>query len=180
MTMPPMMDLREFRDGGYLSEVNRRILHPLGLALAVNFDDDGKATGMFVYDDRADPEGWRFGESIMEEVIAKAQLFQTEWEARRPVRFERLGYMVQPVTTEPPSRHIVPPWTDEQVTALNAWQQAGYVHPFTCGGDHTEHVSLVATEAGWACPEACGYTQDWAYEFMAEPLPPNPLAPPGE
>lgn len=32
---PPRMAISEFRDGGYLQEVNRRLLHPLGLALEV-------------------------------------------------------------------------------------------------------------------------------------------------
>lgn len=30
------MDVEEFRELGYLQEVNRRVLHPLGLALSVN------------------------------------------------------------------------------------------------------------------------------------------------
>ena len=30
-------------------------------------------------------------------------------------------------------RHITPPWSPEQVAALNAWQHNPWVHPFTCG-----------------------------------------------
>ena len=96
---------------------------------------------------------------------------------------------------------ISPPWTPEQVEALNRWQTAGYVHPFTCGvcrdrdtdayvaaieaaraagepdpprprfGEH----ALVATADGWVC-ETCDYTQDWAHEAMLH-LYPNPLDP---
>lgn len=36
--VPPVMDGEEFRDLGYLQEVNRRVLHPLGLAL---YNDQG-------------------------------------------------------------------------------------------------------------------------------------------
>lgn len=65
------------------------------------------------------------------------------------------------------------PWTPEEVEALNAYQEGGWFHPFTCGRcrdadprwpSPDEHL-LVATEAGWICP-TCDYTQDWAHEFM--------------
>lgn len=66
------------------------------------------------------------------------------------------------------------PWTAEQVDALNRFQTAGFMHPFTCpghegGGERT----LVATRNGWICCH-CDYTQDWAHEFMTE-MPVNPL-----
>ncbi len=34
------INIKEFREFGYLQEVNRRFLHPLGLALEVVIDDD--------------------------------------------------------------------------------------------------------------------------------------------
>jgi hypothetical protein len=71
------------------------------------------------------------------------------------------------------------PWTPYQVDRLNAWQQDGRFHPFTCGGDrmddaHTEYQAkhggdfgqMVAEADGWRCP-VCGYRQDWAHDFMA-------------
>lgn len=68
------------------------------------------------------------------------------------------------------------PWTDEQVDHLNAFQRSGAFHPFTCGKCRND---LVATTGGWICPTTdCGYTQDWAHEFMAQPLP--SLSPPAE
>lgn len=99
--MPPLMDLREFQDAGYLSEVNRQVLHPLGLALAVMHDDDGEVTGWGVYDDREDPEGWYFGDNAIGAVAGKAANIQSEWEARREARVAALGWMVQPVDGEP-------------------------------------------------------------------------------
>jgi hypothetical protein len=56
---------------------------------------------------------------------------------------------------------IQAPWTNEQVAALNRWQQSNWVHPFTCrcGKD------LVATREGWRCG-SCDYTQDWAHDSM--------------
>lgn len=81
---------------------------------------------------------------------------------------------------------IKTPWTDEQVAALNVWQNTGHVHPFTCGNNRSDplHVAyqkahggdlgeLVATRDGWRCP-ACGYAQDWAHDFMFEKPPELP------
>lgn len=60
---------------------------------------------------------------------------------------------------------IFPPWTDEQVAALNAFQHDGRFHPFTCG-NNSNHPVLVATPTGWIC-SACDYRQKWAHDFMA-------------
>jgi hypothetical protein len=35
------MDVREFREAGFLQEVSRRVLHPVGLALEVAVEEDG-------------------------------------------------------------------------------------------------------------------------------------------
>lgn len=61
------------------------------------------------------------------------------------------------------------PFSADQVAAMNRFQTAGSFHPFTCGND-SRHAVLVATEAGWKCPD-CDYTQDWAHQFMAADLP---------
>jgi hypothetical protein len=78
---------------------------------------------------------------------------------------------------------IKAPWTPDQVEALNAFQHSQKVHPFTCGNDrgdaahrayaeaHGEDMGqLVAHEDGWHCP-VCDYRQDWAHEFMFQPIP---------
>lgn len=61
-------------------------------------------------------------------------------------------------------------FTPEQVKSLNEYQQAGVMHPFTCGGD-AKHLDgegiLVATEDGWICPY-CDYKQNWAHGFMMD------------
>lgn len=54
------------------------------------------------------------------------------------------------------------PFTPQQVYYLNEFQDAGFMHPFTCRCG----ANLIATEAGWICNE-CDYTQDWAHDFMA-------------
>lgn len=91
------LDPREFRDVGYLQEVNRRLLHPLGLALA--YDPEGAGEGLYVVDDRDDPEGIVFvWDEHEEEARAKTQRVDAEWMHRARARFEALGYIVQ----EPP------------------------------------------------------------------------------
>jgi hypothetical protein len=57
------------------------------------------------------------------------------------------------------------PFTEDQVRELNAYQDRGEFHPFTCGTD-SNHPNLVATANGWICT-ACAYTQNWAHGFMA-------------
>lgn len=71
--------------------------------------------------------------------------------------------------------HIHAPFSPAEVVALNAYQVAGRMHPFTCANrsdsphrETTDRGVLVATEAGWICPD-CDYTQDWAHAFMAGP-----------
>jgi len=51
------MDIKEFREVGYLQEANRLFFHPLGLALEVIVEDDGTEKIGGVWDYRDDPEG---------------------------------------------------------------------------------------------------------------------------
>jgi hypothetical protein len=90
----PSIDPDEFRKGGYLQEVNRRVLHPLGLALAVQYDDDGTGTGYVVLDSRDDPEGIYFHPGC--DLAPHADRVQAEFDRRAPAREKRLGYVVQP------------------------------------------------------------------------------------
>lgn len=95
------MDLNEFREQGYLQEVNRQFFHPLGLALVWNEADDGTITLSGVWDDRDDPEGWYMDASKRDEYGAdearKAAFVSTEREKRAANRIKALGWIVQPV-----------------------------------------------------------------------------------
>lgn len=58
----------DFRNEGFLQEVNRQFFHPLGLALALDVDsgiDDEGYLRVQVWDERDDPEGWFFGKNEM-------------------------------------------------------------------------------------------------------------------
>lgn len=95
------MDLNEFREAGYLQEVNRQFFHPLGLALVWNEADDGTVSLSGVWDDRTDPEGWYMDTSKRDEHGAeearKAAFVAAEKEKRVEARMRSFGWVVQPV-----------------------------------------------------------------------------------
>jgi hypothetical protein len=75
---------------------------------------------------------------------------------------------------------ITAPFTASQVLRLNAFQESGRYHPYTCAWPHDqEQVRLTATLHGWVCPRRCLYTQDWALASTATypDFGPMPLAP---
>lgn len=59
---------------------------------------------------------------------------------------------------------VFAPWTPEQVESLNAFQQSGWYHPYTCG--HDPGHTLVAATDGWYCPVLGDWKQTWAHEWM--------------
>ena len=76
-----------------------------------------------------------------------------------------------------PTEIVKTPWTEEQVKALNEYQNNGWMHPYTCGNNRSDKKhkayqekhggdfgQLVATVDGWVCP-VCGYKQDWFNSF---------------
>jgi hypothetical protein len=58
---PQKINISEFRTDGYLQELNRTFLHPLGLALVVAIDDNGNEQLDGILDYRDDPEGMIYG-----------------------------------------------------------------------------------------------------------------------
>lgn len=94
------MTLGEFMDSGLLHEINRLLLHPLGLALAVAFDPalpgalETERWQVGIMDERSDPEGWRFAEGTLSPEKAEAVLDTLL--ARRDARRGLLGYICQP------------------------------------------------------------------------------------
>lgn len=91
------ISVKEFREQGYLQELNRQFLHPLGLALSIEFNSDGTENLGSIWDYREDPEGMRFGK-----VIASSPKFKDNIERITTLqkeafknRMETLGYMYQ-------------------------------------------------------------------------------------
>jgi len=92
------MAVAEFRALGYLQEVNRCFLHPLGLALEVVVDEDGSERFGEVWDYRDDPEGMGYGPGMID--TEKAERIRSEYDAKREVREATFGSAVQPVDAE--------------------------------------------------------------------------------
>lgn len=88
------MSLARFIDGGYLAEVNRRVLHPLGLALAIDPEWEGDEPVRILY--AGDDEGWVFDASDPE-LIAKVKNVARVEAAVFPDRLAALGFIIQPV-----------------------------------------------------------------------------------
>lgn len=91
------MDIREFVDQGYLQELNRCFLHPLGLALEVEESDDGEFNISGVWDYRHDPEGIVYVGLDEESATIKANRVKTIMRARNGDREAMFGFDIQPV-----------------------------------------------------------------------------------
>lgn len=96
------IDPKEFQNLGYLQEVNRRFLHPLGLALEMITDDEtGTVRFGGVWDYREDPEGMYFGDLPTYDrglsAAEKAARIDAEIEAHRPAREKLFGGVIEPV-----------------------------------------------------------------------------------
>lgn len=88
------IDIKEFREVGFLQEVNRAFLHPLGLALEVVINEDGSEALGGVWDYRDDPEGMCFGNAVDEDKIAAVD---AERERHAAARIELFGgTVIQP------------------------------------------------------------------------------------
>lgn len=95
---PKRMTLKEFRELGFLQELNRRFLHPLGLALSVLVSDDeeNEAFGG-VLDYRDDPEGIVFSESVLDTDEARRKRDTVVGSFKDVERTKKFGWAVQPI-----------------------------------------------------------------------------------
>jgi hypothetical protein len=96
---PKRIDIREFREAGFLQEVNRQFLHPLGLALEIILEADGTMRLGGVWDYRDDPEGMIFADPPPDP--EKARHVQELRESKEEIRLERFGWVVQPPGENP-------------------------------------------------------------------------------
>lgn len=86
------------RDSGLLYEINRVVLHPLGLALAVDGDSGAGpnqvvASMFWLLDERDDPEGWVYEDTS--DGKAKRDKYYEENLKKLQERFAQLGFFVQ-------------------------------------------------------------------------------------
>lgn len=96
------MSVAEFRCLGYLQEVNRQFLHPLGLAIEVVVNDDGSESFGEVWDSRDDPEGIIYDDGLLGvEDGERGRRIEEELEERKETRCGRLGFDIQPLPEAP-------------------------------------------------------------------------------
>jgi hypothetical protein len=88
------IDIKEFRELGFLQEVNRQFLHPLGLALEVIQEIDGSETLGGVWDYRDDPEGMIFSDDLVDP--QKIANVAAERAKHVEARIALLGDVIQP------------------------------------------------------------------------------------
>lgn len=87
----PHLTYEEMGEIGVVQEINRQLLHPVGLALARH--EDGS---LHILTD-PDPEGWNFQGFNLRPRYATFLLRQAEWHPRRR---QALGYVVQPIASQ--------------------------------------------------------------------------------
>ena len=98
--MPKIKKIKESAeflvDSGLLFEINRKILHPLGLAIEVIVEDDGTTKFGSLWDSRGDPEGIIFADGCFESGLKKFKAYMKEQgNTILKSRMEKLGYLVQ-------------------------------------------------------------------------------------
>ena len=98
------LDPQLITDLGILQEINRRVLHPRGLALAVAVDNmTKKITGMAgIQDHRESDGGLIFEQSLLN--AEKKKRFDDLLTKQAARREERLGYVIQPMVLPPSPR----------------------------------------------------------------------------
>jgi len=100
MNKPRYISAKEFRDEGYLQEVNRQFLHPLGLALEVQRDEEsGEVSFGRVWDYRDDPEGIQYS-GFNKQDNWKAENVWRHWVKKATVRMGKFGWVIQPLKKE--------------------------------------------------------------------------------
>lgn len=94
------ISIKEFRKKGYLQELNRRFLHPLGLALAIKIDDLGFESLDRIWDYREDEEGIHYdiinSDAERKERFKKNKNFiDSELKKRLAIRKQKLGFDIE-------------------------------------------------------------------------------------
>lgn len=102
MKEPKRIDIKEFREQGFLQELNRQFLHPLGLALEIVREDDGTERLGGIWDYRDDPEGIYYDlknsdEERLERFEKNELNVNKEREKHRKVREKLLGNIIEQI-----------------------------------------------------------------------------------
>jgi hypothetical protein len=82
-------------DNGILFEMNRQVLHPLGLELHFHMDDEGRVTDIELLDNRSSPEAIYFSPEAFDEGRHRYEEYLHEHGRRNMQKRRRLGMVIQ-------------------------------------------------------------------------------------
>ena len=96
------IDIKEFRELGFLQEVNRKFFHPLGLALEIVIDDNDNYILKGIWDSRDDPEGIYFGPNVIKQkkidlinsLLKSKQQYRISHQDEYGVKFDEDGIQI--------------------------------------------------------------------------------------
>lgn len=108
------INIKEFRENGYLQEVNRRFLHPLGLAIEITVDADGEESMSGIWDYRNDKEGIYYDiknsdDERKSRFKKNKEFIDNELKARYKDRNSLLGFDIESIPNSPeiPSNDLI-------------------------------------------------------------------------
>lgn len=94
------IDIAKFRSEGFLQELNRQFLHPLGLALELIINDDGTEKLGGIWDYREEGIYYDLQNSSnerIEQFRKKAQYVEEQRKQLSDKRIETNGWIVEPI-----------------------------------------------------------------------------------
>ena len=100
------VSVKDFRKKGYLQELNRTFLHPLGMALEIIIDSEtGEEKIGGILDYRNDDEGVIFdlknsNQDRIDRFVKNRDFILKEFHKRAEKRMESLGFSVEPLPGE--------------------------------------------------------------------------------
>lgn len=124
MEQPKFISIKDFRELGYLQEINRVFLHPLGMALVVSSPELGEEKLLGILDHREDSEGMIFDVKALSDeerakMIEKAKYVESQWNNRAPVREAALGFVCELIHRDIPEPIMPEQFTPSMADAFN-------------------------------------------------------------
>ena len=90
------MSIKEFQEFGYLQELNRQFLHPLGLALeCIVNNETGEVSLGGIWDNRDSQDGMAFADWLIDK--EKVNRVAKALDEKSPSRIKIFGSIIQPV-----------------------------------------------------------------------------------
>lgn len=95
------------KDNGILFEINRQVLHPLGLELQIHLNEERRITGIDLLDNRENPQPIFFPPETFTEGRAKYEQYLRECGRRNIQKRRQLGVVIQTGPNLPHQFHDV-------------------------------------------------------------------------